>query len=46
MTIYLIIGISALLSFAVGLVLGAAIGGGGRADQDFQEYVQKQDSEI
>lgn len=37
----LIIGaLAALLSFAFGLILGAAVGGGARADQDFQEYTK------
>lgn len=42
----IIIAVAALAGFAIGLLLGAAIGGGARADQEFQEYVQKNDSEI
>lgn len=39
-------GIACLLSFGLGLILGASIGAGARAEQDFQEYIHEKDSEI
>ena len=42
----LIIGaLAALLSFAVGLLIGVAVGGGARSDQEFQEYKKTKNDE-
>ena len=45
MTIFVIAG-AAAAGLIVGLNFGAAIGGGARAEQDFQDYIHKNDSEI
>lgn len=45
MAIWLVIFLAALSGF-IGLLIGAAIGGGARADEDFQEYVREKKSEI
>lgn len=44
--IIILSGIACLVSFALGLILGASIGAGARTDQEFQEYTQENDQEI
>ena len=46
MNIFYIAGATALAGFIVGLLLGVAVGGGARADQEFQEYVDKKNSDL